>query len=144
MSRTPLAALLLAATLGAACYHATIETGLEPAVQTLEDPWADAWIYGLVAPETVQTAQRCPNGVARIETQQTFVNGLVGFLTFGIYTPMSIKVTCAARGGDDLPDAQDETQIQIDPDASMEEKTQALKDAAERSAELGSAVYVTF
>lgn len=49
----------------------------------------------LLPPSMVSTAERCPNGVAKVETQQSFVNQLVGFLTLGIYTPMQIKVTCA-------------------------------------------------
>ena len=78
------------------CYHATIETGLPPGNQTLEDRWASGWIYGLVPPSTVETMERCPNGVARVETQLSFLNQLVNLLTFGIYTPMEIVVTCAA------------------------------------------------
>lgn len=30
-----------------------------------------------------------------VETQVSFLNQLVGALTFGIYTPMHITVTCA-------------------------------------------------
>ena len=29
-------------------------------------------------------------------TQRSFINGLVSFLTFNIYTPMQITATCAA------------------------------------------------
>ncbi len=78
-----------------ACYHATVETGLAPGMQTLEDKWATGWIYGLVPPSTVDTMERCPAGVARVETQLSFANQLVSFLTIGIYTPMEIVVTCA-------------------------------------------------
>ncbi len=78
-----------------ACFHATIETGSTPSTQVLEQSFASSWIYGLVPPKTVETASRCPDGVARVETQQTFLNQLVGFLTLGIYTPMHIRVTCA-------------------------------------------------
>ncbi len=81
-----------------ACYHATVETGLTPSTVTLEQPFASAWIYGLVPPKTVQAAEKCSSGVAKVETQQSFLNGLVGALTLGIYTPMNIKVTCAAGG----------------------------------------------
>jgi hypothetical protein len=35
-----------------------------------------------------------------VETQLSFVNQLVSFLTLSIYTPMEIKVTCAAPGRD--------------------------------------------
>ena len=29
------------------------------------------------------------------ETQQTFVNGLLGFITLGIYTPLEARVYCS-------------------------------------------------
>ena len=94
--------LVAAATFAlAGCYHATIETGLPPSPQTLENKWASGWIYGLVPPKTVETMQRCPNGVARVETQLSFANQLVNFLTLGIYTPMEIVVTCASGGMED-------------------------------------------
>jgi Bor protein len=78
------------------CYHATVETGATPSTVVIDKSFASSWIYGLVPPETVTTSSKCPNGPAKIETQHTFVNQLVGFLTLGIYTPMQIKVTCAA------------------------------------------------
>lgn len=81
----------------AGCYHATVETGATPSTEVINKSFASSWIYGLVPPSTVSTAERCPNGVAKVETQLSFVNQLVGFLTLGIYTPMEIKVTCAAR-----------------------------------------------
>ncbi len=83
------------------CYHATIETGRSPSPQTIEQKWAKGWIYGLVPPETVTTMERCSNGVARVETQLSFANQLVSFLTFGIFTPMEIVVTCASGGMED-------------------------------------------
>ncbi|MBI4520167.1 MAG: Bor family protein [Gemmatimonadetes bacterium] len=81
------------------CYHATIDTGLTPSLQTIERPWAHGFVYGLVPPSTVETQQRCPTGVARVETRLSFLNQVANILTFSIYTPMSIKVTCAAAGG---------------------------------------------
>jgi Bor protein len=80
----------------AGCYHATIDTGATPSTVVISKEWAAGWIYGLVPPSTVETASTCPNGVAKVETQLSFLNQLVAFLTFEIYTPMSIKVTCAA------------------------------------------------
>ncbi|HXC26080.1 MAG TPA: hypothetical protein VNU46_09200 [Gemmatimonadaceae bacterium] len=79
----------------AACYHATVDTGLAPSTQTVEKGWASGWVYGLVPPSTVETASKCPNGIARVSTQLTFPNQLVSFFTLGIYTPMEIVVTCA-------------------------------------------------
>jgi len=79
----------------AGCYHATIETTATPSTVVIEQGFASSWVYGLVPPSTVETAAKCPNGVSKVETQLSFVNGLVGVLTLGIYTPMNIKVTCA-------------------------------------------------
>jgi Bor protein len=86
-----------------ACYHATIDTGLTPSNVTVEKHWANGWIYGLVPPATIETAQKCPSGVARVETQLSFLNQLVSFLTIGIYTPMNVKIQCAQRGTALLP-----------------------------------------
>jgi hypothetical protein len=86
---------LLLLMFSAGCYHATVETGLTPSPVTIEKPWASGWIYGLVPPSTVETMAKCPNGAAKVETQLSFPNQLVNFLTLGIYTPMEIKVTCA-------------------------------------------------
>ncbi len=94
MHRTRTATVALALIL-AGCYHATIETGSTPSTVTVEDKWADSWIYGLVPPDTINPMQRCTSGIARVETKLSFLNQLVGALTLGIYTPMSIQVTCA-------------------------------------------------
>ena len=89
------AALLVSS---AACYHATIETGLSPSTTVVEKPWASSFIDGLVPPSTVETQAKCgARGVSKVETQLSFLNMLVGVITFGIYTPMSIQVTCAAK-----------------------------------------------
>ena len=91
LTRVPLAAIALLA----GCYHATVETGAPPSNEVVEKGFASGWIYGLVPPKTIETAAKCPNGVSKVETQLSFVNQLVGLLTLGIYTPMSIKATCA-------------------------------------------------
>ncbi len=90
------ALLVLSTVLFTGCYHASITTGKQPSAKKIRKPFASSWIYGLVPPSTVEAAEECPNGVARVETQLSFVNQLVSFLTSGIYTPMSITVTCAA------------------------------------------------
>jgi hypothetical protein len=85
------------------CYHAIIDT--RPAGVTQQSaatgavvtkPWAHGFLFGLVPPTPVDANAKCPNGVARVETQQSFVNGLANFLTGGLYTPMTITITCAA------------------------------------------------
>ena len=90
--RLALAVVVVGAT---GCYHATIETGATPSAVTVEKKWASSCIYGLVPPSTIDTKAKCANGVAKVETQHSFVNQLVGFITLGIYTPMEITATCA-------------------------------------------------
>lgn len=89
-------ALLLVVAMGAGCYHATVDTGLTPSPVVVEKGFAASWIDGLVPPKPIDTHAQCPKGVAKVETQLTFVNMLVGVITGGIFTPMSIKATCAA------------------------------------------------
>ena len=49
------------------------------------------------AEETVDAAKICggAENVVKTETQQTFVNGLLGFITLGIYTPLEARVYCS-------------------------------------------------
>ncbi|MDR0787597.1 MAG: Bor family protein [Gemmatimonadota bacterium] len=86
---------LLGLVLLTGCYHATIETGLSPSPQIVEKSWATGWLNGLVPPSTVETQQRCSEGVAKVETQISFPNMIASIMTGGIYSPMAIKVTCA-------------------------------------------------
>ena len=82
------------------CYHATVSTGLRPSTVKIEKKWASGWIFGLVPPSMVETMDSCPAGVAQVDTQHSFPNQLVNFITFGIYTPIEIVVTCAEDRGD--------------------------------------------
>jgi hypothetical protein len=82
----------------AACFHATIQTGATPGTTVISQPWASSFVFGLVPPKTVEAASQCPNGVATVETQHSFLNMVVAFLTIDIYTPMTITVTCAGSG----------------------------------------------
>jgi hypothetical protein len=121
------------ALLGSGCYHATVDTGRAPSNVTIEKAWASGWIYGLVPPSTLETAQKAPSGVAKLETQLSFANQLVNFLTLGIYTPMSIKVTCASGGRADAPTVK-----------AGEDKVASFEEAAELSRKTGTPVLVTY
>ncbi|CAJ2375882.1 MAG: Prophage lipoprotein Bor homolog [Arenicellales bacterium IbO2] len=54
------------------------------------------FIYGLGQQKNLDPAAICGSAerVARVETQTTFVNGLVGAITFGIYTPRQTRIYC--------------------------------------------------
>lgn len=80
----------------AGCFHTTVETGAAPSATVIENKWAMSFVYGLVPPATVETQSKCgTKGVSKVESQISFLNGLVAGLTFSIVTPMTIKVTCA-------------------------------------------------
>lgn len=102
MRRSPkvLSGVLLLALLPAlgGCYHATVNTGMTPGSQMISQPWATSLIYGLVPPSTVEASSQCRNGVARVETQISFLNYVASAVTLGIYSPMTITVTCASGG----------------------------------------------
>ena len=50
--------------------------------------------FGIGQKKTVDAAKICggAENVVKTETQQTFVNGLLGFITLGIYTPLEARV----------------------------------------------------
>lgn len=91
--------VLSLALLSAGCYRATVSTGLEAADPTQrESRWVSSWIAGLIGPGDYEAADFCRGGsAATVETKHTFLNQLVAGLTAGIYTPMTITVTCARR-----------------------------------------------
>ncbi|HGF4268626.1 TPA: Bor family protein [Escherichia coli] len=55
------------------------------------------FVSGIGQKKTVDAAKICGGAekVFKTETQQTFVNGLLGFITFGIYTPLEARVYCS-------------------------------------------------
>ena len=78
------------------CYHVTVITGAPTGPTTVDKPWQNSFVIGLVPPPEVNTKDQCPQGVAIVETERTFVNGLVAALTQNIYTPLRVLVTCAS------------------------------------------------
>lgn len=116
------------------CFNATIDTGKTPSNVVIENKWASSWIYGLVPPKTVETMSQCSTGVAQVSTKLSFLNQLVSGLTFGIYSPMHITVTCAA-GSTALNDVDTEnkTLLTVPKDASQEEVIEVYKKAADLS-----------
>jgi hypothetical protein len=130
------AAAVVAAFALTGCYHAVITTGRPESTDVISIKWANGFIFGLVPPPVVETASRCTNGVAKVETQHSFLNMLAQFVTFSLYTPMQIDVTCAARGT-----ASAESVIKVEQGRTLE---QALGQALLLSAEKEAAVYVQF
>ena len=90
-------ALTAAAVLLSGCYRITVNTGAPPAATTVDKPWVNFFVYGLVPPsDPINVSQQCPQGVSQVITEQSFINGLVGALTWSLYTPQHVNVTCAS------------------------------------------------
>lgn len=136
--------LLASLMLLSSCYHAQITTGAQPSGQVIDKPWAHSFIFGIVPPDEVSVANQCPNGVAKVETQHSFLNGLVAAITFNLYTPIQITVTCAAGSGmSDLDPVNDEEVI-LPRDSDKTAVIDAIQRASQQSVSLQKPVYVTF
>ena len=122
-----------------ACYHATIETGLPAGSDVVSNQWAHGFIFGLIAPSTVNTASQCKNGVAKVETQHSFLNMLAQFFTASLYTPMQIDVTCASSNRMSAIDGAIKAR-----NASPEALKVAIAEAASLSMHTGQPSFVVF
>jgi hypothetical protein len=88
---------LFAALLLAGCYHVTVVTSAAPPGTHVNKEWQNSFVSGLVPPPELNVKDQCPQGVTKVETERSFLNGLVSALTWSIYTPMHTEVTCSAR-----------------------------------------------
>ncbi len=53
------------------------------------------FFWGLASDSNHKPLEMCEGGVDMIGTQKTFVNGLLGVITYGIYTPRTYQVQCS-------------------------------------------------
>ena len=141
MHRSLRAALCAGALLTSACFHQTVQTGRQPGSTVVDKPWVNTFIFGLVEAQPIDVRQQCPSGVATIETEQSFMNGLVAALTFGIYTPQHVRVTCAT-GTAALPAGARE--VRIPAEATSEQAAELLTAAARATLESGAPTVLRF
>ncbi len=81
----------------AGCYHVTVVTGAPPAPTVIDKQWQLSWVAGIVPPPEISTKEQCAQGVAKVETERSSLNGSpVGGITYNIFTPMHAMVTCAS------------------------------------------------
>jgi hypothetical protein len=77
-----------------ACYHTITTTTLSPGTKVTQQ-WVPTFIAGLV-PGKVDAQAICRGKpIQGVETQMSFLNWLVGAITFSIFTPLTVTVTCA-------------------------------------------------
>jgi hypothetical protein len=86
----------LTALLMTGCYKVTVETGAPPAPDQIDIPWQMSFAAGLIPPSEVETQDRCPEGISRVETKRSFLNGLATAVTNNNISPLHVTVTCAA------------------------------------------------
>lgn len=81
--------------------------------------WHHHFVWGLInASGQVNLEQVCPQGIARIENEMSFVNGLVTVFTGALYQPTTVEVYCN-NGGSPV-------QVGLTPDADMISRLQEV------------------
>lgn len=141
MNRKRWSSLALVAVFGAGCFHQVVQTG-NPAGSTVVDKaFVPGWLFGLVPNTPVDVRRECPMGVAVVETETSFVNGLVGAITIGIFTPQHVRITCASRSAS-LPAGM--RQLTIPVDATKEIEAALVQQAIETSAETHAPVALRY
>ena len=118
IGRTLIVAGLLLACAG--CYRHTYTLGAgAPAGPLVYDRWQHHWLWGLINPDRQLALKAvCASGDATIDTEMSFLNGLVNALTWGIYSPTTVKIRCAGASANLELDAEDIARIVADPDSS--------------------------
>ena len=64
-------------------------------VSQVEEEWHHIAIFGLVElSDAIALDRVCPEGVAHIDQEETFLNGLVSSICQGLYNPQTVTVYC--------------------------------------------------
>jgi hypothetical protein len=90
-------AALIAAFILAGCAKVTIrpEGGEKTTAKPDYEKSKPYFFWGLVKEYTIDVQEICENkGVDQIQSQHTFVDGLLGGITLGIYSPKTARVWC--------------------------------------------------
>jgi hypothetical protein len=74
------------------CYHMTVRT-TKPVSSIQHMYWKHFFLWGIVG---IGAETDSPCDPAVVETKQSVVNWLLYAITGGIYTPMTLTITCAA------------------------------------------------
>ena len=79
------------------CAQQTFTVQTTAAVAPKETITYHFFCFNWAEEKTVDAAKICggAENVVKTETQQTFVNGLLGFVILGIYTPLEARVYCS-------------------------------------------------
>ncbi|MEY4579475.1 MAG: Bor protein [Pseudomonadota bacterium] len=92
------ASVCLVSLLGVGCYTTTIHSGKPANHATVA--YDQRWHHGLFAgvaelSEPYDLSEVCPQGWAEVETEQSFLTGLLGMIS-DFYSPQLVTIRCAA------------------------------------------------
>lgn len=89
--------LALAAT-GCATHTINYKNPTAPAGGPTQTAKQSFFLWGLVGGSEVNLDQMCPSGVSQIQSKTSVGDQIFTILTGGIYSPMSVNVSCATGG----------------------------------------------
>lgn len=141
MRRKRWSSLALVVFLGSGCFHQIVQTGNPPGATVVDKAFVPGWLFGLVPNTPVDVRKECPMGVAVVETETSFVNGLASAVTLGIFTPQHVRITCSSRSAS-LPATI--RQLTIPDGASKEIEATLVRQAIETSAETHAPVALRY
>ena len=79
----------------AGCFNVTYIAKSRAPSAVIHEHKLTFFLGGLVGTEEIPAGQLCPNGVAKVHTQNTFVDMLLTVVTLTIYSPRTAEITCA-------------------------------------------------
>lgn len=80
------------------CYKVNYKTGLPPGGATHKTK-VSHFLWGAAGGGDTQIGAMCPDGVASVNEQKSFVDQLISGLTGFLYSPTSVVVECAKGDG---------------------------------------------
>jgi hypothetical protein len=99
--RRPLVMLIAIAALTTSCYTVTVRPGggIKDTSEPIYDERQNFFLWGLVGTQHINVKKIC-NGSepSQMQTRRSFLDGLLGGLTLGIWAPHSARVWCNKGG----------------------------------------------
>jgi hypothetical protein len=84
-----------------ACYRMHLRNGDAPigrAPIEHDEKWHSGLVYGIAELSGPYDLKRvCPGGWSQVSTHTSFLNGLAGGVTYGIYSPQTVTIQCAPK-----------------------------------------------
>ena len=80
----------------AGCYSVTVrpDGGFKVATKPTFEQRQDFYLWGLVGERHVNVKDVCNGNPVQFQSQRTFVDGLLGLVTLGIYAPETARIWC--------------------------------------------------